>query len=46
MVATFGIPKTLSPFEKENRMKHCKEILQLFWESEDFFWRVVTGDEV
>jgi len=31
------VPKTLTPFEKENRVAHCEEILQLFEEGEDNF---------
>ena len=41
------VPKTLTPFEKENRVAHCEEILQLFEEGEDnFLGRIVAGDEV
>ncbi|KFD62749.1 hypothetical protein M514_25029, partial [Trichuris suis] len=39
------VPKALSPFERELRVAHSKEILELFEKSEDFLGRVVTGDE-
>uniref|UniRef100_A0A5S6Q5K0 HTH_48 domain-containing protein n=1 Tax=Trichuris muris TaxID=70415 RepID=A0A5S6Q5K0_TRIMR len=41
------VPKTLSPFERELRVAHSKEILELFKKSEDdFLRRIVTGDEL
>ena len=46
-VAAVWVPKTLKPVEKEIRVQHSKEILQLFEEGEDdFLARIVTGDEV
>ena len=46
-VAARWVPKMLSPFEKELRVAHCKEMLERFEESEeDFMGRIVTGDEV
>uniref|UniRef100_A0A5S6QC44 HTH_48 domain-containing protein n=1 Tax=Trichuris muris TaxID=70415 RepID=A0A5S6QC44_TRIMR len=41
------VPKTLSPFERELRVAHSKEILELFKKSEeDFLGRIVAGDEL
>uniref|UniRef100_A0A5S6QFH1 HTH_48 domain-containing protein n=1 Tax=Trichuris muris TaxID=70415 RepID=A0A5S6QFH1_TRIMR len=41
------VPKTLSPFERELRVAHSKEILELLKKSEeDFLRRIVTGDEL
>ncbi|KFD64881.1 hypothetical protein M514_22909, partial [Trichuris suis] len=41
------VPKTLSPFERQLRVAHSKEVLELFENSEeDFLRRIVTGDEV
>ncbi|KFD61064.1 hypothetical protein M514_07199 [Trichuris suis] len=41
------VPKTLSPFERELRVAHSKEILGLFEKSEeDVLGRIVTGDEL
>ncbi|KFD59075.1 hypothetical protein M513_00238 [Trichuris suis] len=41
------VPKTLSPFERQLRVAHSKEVLELFVNSEeDFLRRIVTGDEV
>ncbi|KFD50693.1 hypothetical protein M514_08500 [Trichuris suis] len=45
-VTTRWVPKTLSPFERELRVAHSKEILELLEKSEDFLGRVVTGDEL
>ncbi|KFD73365.1 hypothetical protein M514_14705, partial [Trichuris suis] len=40
------VPKTLSPFERQLRVAHSKEVLELFENSEeDFLRRIVTGDE-
>ncbi|KFD60466.1 hypothetical protein M514_27346 [Trichuris suis] len=41
------VPKTLSPFERELRVSHSKEILGLFEKSEeDFLGHIVAGDEL
>ncbi|KFD68824.1 hypothetical protein M514_19065 [Trichuris suis] len=41
------VPKTLSPFERQLRVAHSKEVLELFENSEeDFLRRIVTGDEM